>query len=326
MAGSELVQELIRSHVSGDWRRFRAIALQLAASEARAGHRVVAGRIRDLIEEADKSPPPDQPPTPLARPPAELRGVLDTSYPKASLRDIVLEEEPAAAVKKVLREHRSREALQQWGLTPRRKLLLYGPPGCGKTLLASVLAGELGLPLVRVRVEVLFSRYLGETAALLTDIFEEMKRVRGVFLFDEFDAIGRQRRDSNDIGEAKRVVSTFLQLLDVESSESLIVAATNVMEQLDDALFRRFSDVIHLPAPGVEQLTALLRLRTTGHPLPDSAIVRLARLAEGLTYADLSKAVEDGLKAMVLARRDRLAPADVEAGVREMQARHRMEA
>lgn len=320
MAASEVVQELIRSHVNGDEERFRTIALQLAATEARQGHRLVAGRIRDLLESGAVSR--EQAPTALARPPADLRSLLDTDYSKVSMRDIVLEDAAEESLKRVLQEQRSRSALAEWGLAPRRKLLLYGPPGCGKTLTAQVLAGELGMPLIRVRVEVLFSRFLGETALLLTEVFAEMHRVRGVFLFDEFDAIGRHRAEANDVGEAKRVVSTFLQLLDADQSDSLVVAATNEVGHLDPALFRRFDDVIHFGPPGHDTLVALLRLRTTGTGIPKSALVPLAKKADGLSFAEVTSSIEDAMKAMVLSGRKRLTTADLERELDRSKLEH----
>ena len=115
---------------------------------------------------------------------------------------------------------------------------------------AHAIAGELRLPIIRVRLEVIFSRYLGETAATLTEIFAEAARTRGVYLFDEFDALGCTRLDDNDIGEVKRIVTTFLQLLDTpDESNSILVAATNVGASLDRALFRRFDDVLELEGP-----------------------------------------------------------------------------
>jgi SpoVK/Ycf46/Vps4 family AAA+-type ATPase len=317
-----MIQELIRAHVAGDADRFRTIALQLAASEARAGHRRVAGRIRDLVEEERaRARPPKDAPTPIARPPRDLRGILSTSYPKERLRDIVLAPEPARAMARVLREHRSRGRLGDWGLQPRRKLLFYGPPGCGKTLAASVLAGELSLPLSRIRVETLFSRFLGETSALLSDVFQEMERVRGVYLFDEFDAIARQRGDAQDVGEARRVVSTFLQLLDSDTSDSLIIAATNLTTQLDHAIFRRFDDAAEFPLPDEEQRAAVLTLRTTGTGFPVAEIATFAREGDGLSYADLTRAVHEALKTMVLAGRKRLRPDDLASSLSEIRLR-----
>jgi SpoVK/Ycf46/Vps4 family AAA+-type ATPase len=322
MAASEVIQELIRAHVAGDSDRFRTIALQLAASEARVGHRLVAGRIRDLVEEdKQRTQPRLAPPTPLARPARDLRGLLVTSYPKERLRDIVLAPSTRRVLERVLEEHRSRGKLSEHGLTPRRKMLFYGPPGCGKTLAASVVAGELALPLVRIRVETIFSRYLGETATLLAEIFQEMERVRGVYLFDEFDAIARRRGDQHDVGEAKRIVSTFLQLLDSDTSDSLVAAATNVTEQIDRAVFRRFDDVAEFALPDEHQIAQLLTMRTAASGLPKTAVPQLARLADGLSFADVARSVDDARKSMVLSGRKRLRFEDVSATLEDVAAR-----
>jgi SpoVK/Ycf46/Vps4 family AAA+-type ATPase len=322
MAASEIVQELIRAHVAGDSDRFRTIALQLAASEARVGHRKVAGRIRDLVEE-DKERAKSRPiaPTPLARPSRDLRGLLVSAYPKERLRDIVLTESTGRIVERVLTEHRSRARLADHGLSPRRKMLFYGPPGCGKTLAASVIAGELALPVVRIRVETIFSRYLGETAGLLADVFQEMERVRGVYLFDEFDAIARRRSEQHDVGEAKRVVATFLQLLDSDESDSLIVAATNVTDQIDRAVFRRFDDVAEFTLPDEGQLERLLSMRTAATGLPRQSLPTLAKLSLGLSFADVARAIDDARKSMVLSGRKRLSVDDVRSSLGDVRNR-----
>jgi SpoVK/Ycf46/Vps4 family AAA+-type ATPase len=322
MAASELIQELIRAHVDRNDQRFRTVALQLAAREARAGHRLVAGRIRDLLDEAGLAPTAVPPgPTPITRPTDDLRSVLAVSYPREKLADIVLQAGLVDALPRVLREHRSREALERASLEPRRRLLLYGPPGCGKTLIASVLAGELGLPLLRVRIETLFSRYLGQTAAMLTAIFEEMQRVRGLFLFDEFDALGRARFSTGDVGEASRVVSTFLQLVDADESGSLIVAATNGVSQIDEASFRRFDDVLEVPLPDRDALLRLLRLRVSGHRISAATFDALADGLVGLSFAEADRLVVEARKSMVLANRKTLGRQDLLNAAVDVRAR-----
>jgi len=322
MASSELIQELIRAHVDRNDQRFKTVALQLAAREARVGHRLVAGQIRDLLDQAgvasDTAP---MSPTPIARPSDDLRSVLAVSYPREKLDDIVLEGDLVAVLPRLLEEHRSRAALERFGLQPRRRLLLHGPPGCGKTLCASVLAGELGLPLLRVRIETLFSRYLGQTASMLTSIFEEMQRVRGVFLFDEFDALGRRRFSASDVGEASRVVSTFLQLVDTDESGSLIVAATNGVGEVDSATFRRFDDVVEVPLPDRDGLVRLLHLRTTGQKVLASTIDAVAGDLEGLSFAEADRVVTEARKTMVLAGRRRLARTDLVEAAASVRSR-----
>ena len=185
---------------------------------------------------------------------------------------------------------------------------------------AQAIAGELRLPVIRIRLEVVFSRYLGETAATLTDIFAETSRVRGVYLFDEFDALGRTRLDDNDIGEVKRVVTTFLQLLDAtDDTASILVAATNVGASLDRALFRRFDDVLELAGPTPEQAAELLtRLMRQWNAKPDAATLNAA---SGLSFADIHAAVDDARKETILDGRDNPLPGDMRAALLSRRAR-----
>jgi SpoVK/Ycf46/Vps4 family AAA+-type ATPase len=140
------------------------------------------------------------------------------------LRDIVLRDEVRDLLLRVISENRSRTRPERFGVSPRRRLLFHGAPGCGKTLAAAVLAGEMGLPLMTVRFDALFSRFLGATAVQLRAIFAEMPRRPGIYLFDEFDSVAKARGDSQDVGEMNRVVTVFLQLVDADVSGSILVA------------------------------------------------------------------------------------------------------
>lgn len=310
MANAELISELIRAHYAGDQRRFGNLLNQFIASESRAGHLRLAQRLRDLRAEAEASPQPAVKPTQLARAPRDLEHLLSVGYSDVRLSDLVLSQENHQALRRLITEQRAVETLAQHGLRPRRRLLLHGPPGCGKTMAAHAIAGELRLPIIRVRLEVVFSRYLGETAATLTEIFAEACRVRAVYLFDEFDALGRTRLDENDIGEVKRVVTTFLQLLDTaDDIASILIAATNVGASLDRALFRRFDDVLELAGPTSEQAAELLtRLMRQWNAKPDGATLEAAA---GLSFADIHAAVDDARKKAILDSRDTPGPGEV---------------
>ncbi len=311
MANAELMSELVRAHYAGDQRRFDNLLSQVIASESRAGHVRLAQRLRDLRVQAEVSPQHVAKPTQLARAPRELEHLLSVTYTEVRLSDLVLSQENHRALIRVIAEQRAVDTLAQHGLRPRRRLLLHGPPGCGKTMAAHAIAGELRLPVIRVRLEVIFSRFLGETAATLTEIFAEASRVRGIYLFDEFDALGRTRLDDNDIGEIKRVVTTFLQLLDTtDDTASILIAATNVGASLDRALFRRFDDVLELAGPTPEQAGELLRrlLRQWGAK-PDRATLEATT---GLSFADIHAAVDDARKKAILDGRDAPGPGEVE--------------
>jgi SpoVK/Ycf46/Vps4 family AAA+-type ATPase len=297
MANAEYLTELVRAHYSGDDRRFSNLLNQVIAAESRAGHARLAERLRELRIEGNR-PDASARATPIARAPRNLEQILSVGYSETKLADLVLTPSTRDSLERYVVEQRRAEALADHGLKPRRRLLLHGPPGCGKTFTAAALAGELKLPLIRVRLEVVFSKYLGETASTLGDVFAEAARVRGVYLFDEFDALGRTRLDDSEVGEIKRVVTTFLQLLDADDSDSVLIAATNTGHDLDTALFRRFDDVLELPAPTDEQRRELLtRLLRPWRMKPTEALVANAA---SLTFADIKAALEDAHKDAIL--------------------------
>nr|WP_228508773.1 ATP-binding protein [Herbiconiux sp. VKM Ac-1786] len=222
-----------------------------------------------------------------------------------------------ARIERIVVEQRKKSLFEDHGLRPRRKVLLHGPPGTGKTLTAAALAGELKLPFARVRLEVLFSRYLGETASTLNDIFSEAGRVKGVYLFDEFDALGSQRADSSDIGEMRRIVGTFLQLLDSDESESIFIAATNIPANLDSALFRRFDDVIEYDGPDHEARVQLIRRMTRAEKFPLPALKDLAASAQSSSLADLTAAVNEARKSALIAGRTQVSASEIADAIAE---------
>jgi len=311
-----VLRQLIQAHASGDEAAFRKAALQLAGSEREAGHQRVAEDIRHLIESLDIKPAKSAPPPiNIGRPPRDLAGLLEGGYVDVRLREVVLTQEAKQTLLRVISENRQRAKLESWGVQPSRKLLFYGPPGCGKTLTAQALAGELGIPAMTLRIDALFSRYLGETAAHLKAVFDEMPRRPAVYLFDEFDAIGKVRGDAHDVGELRRVVVSFLQLLDSDRSPSLVIAATNDEAILDPALFRRFDVLQHFGLPSAEKLEELIDLRLAAFDLPSETKVELAQAANGLSFADAARACDDAIRTMALSNRTTLSHDDLRKAV-----------
>jgi SpoVK/Ycf46/Vps4 family AAA+-type ATPase len=249
MATVDQIKALIKSHVDRDDERFLALALQVAANEARQGHGRAAVEIRELVDDVRKRATTHRRPVPVVTPRGELAGLLSVSMPDLRLADMVLDERLQHKLERVLREQRAADKLKARGLHPARKLLLVGPPGTGKTMTAAVMAGELHLPLYVIVLHVLITRFMGETAAKLRLIFDAIAENPGVYLFDEFDAIGVERTAGSDVGEIRRVLNSFLQFLEQDQSRSLIVAATNHPASLDSALFRRFDAVVEYAAP-----------------------------------------------------------------------------
>jgi SpoVK/Ycf46/Vps4 family AAA+-type ATPase len=216
------------------------------------------------------------------------------------LSDMVLADPLRARIEDIICQQRQRDLLRSHGLHPKRKLLLVGPPGTGKTLTASVLAGECDMPLLFVQLHALITRYMGETAAKLHVIFDAMSQSRGVYLFDEFDAIGATRTAGNDVGEIRRVLNSFLQFLERDDSDSIIIAATNFVEMLDDALFRRFDDVIEYGLPDSALVRRLVENRLTSFDLGDVKWEEVVVSARGLSHAEVVRACEDAARGAVL--------------------------
>jgi len=302
MASADQLKALVRSHISRDDGQFYSVAMQVAAHEAKAGHGRLAEELRDMIDAAKARSISSEPgkPIPLARPRGELANLLDVTYPKIRLADMVLDPVVLEQLQRIMQEQRLHARIREHGLSPRRKLLLVGPPGTGKTMTAGVLAGELGVPLFLVRLDALITKFMGETAAKLRQVFYAISEVRGVYFFDEFDAIGSQRSLANDVGEIRRVLNSFLQMIEQDQSTSLIVAATNHREILDHALYRRFDDVIEYSLPTAQQAVTLIRSRLGNYapkPLPVKA---LSADAGGLSYAELRRAVDESIKEVVM--------------------------
>jgi SpoVK/Ycf46/Vps4 family AAA+-type ATPase len=260
----------------------------------------VATEIRTLVDDARKKTSNRRRPIPIATPKGELAGLLSVSMPDTRLTDMVLNDVIQAKLERVLREQRASDKLQSHGLSPARKLLLVGPPGTGKTMTAAALAGELHLPLYVIVLHALITRFMGETAAKLRLVFDALAENRGVYLFDEFDAIGVERTTGTDVGEIRRVLNSFLQFLEQDQSRSLIVAATNYPASLDTALFRRFDAVVEYSTPTEDLAEAAIRNRLASFDTSSLDWKAARAAANGLSYAEVAAASDAAAKDAVL--------------------------
>ena len=319
MASADQLKALLQSHLEGDENRFYSVAMQVAAHEAKRGHGRLAEELRFLVDQAKsrKSVASDSKAVPISKPRGELANLLSVSYPKSRLGDMELNAELEHQLERIIREQRHAAEILSHGLSPRRKLLLVGPPGTGKTMTASVLAGELGLPLFQVRLDGLITKFMGETAAKLRQIFESTHSARGVYFFDEFDAIGSQRGVANDVGEARRILNSFLQMIEQDDSHSLIIGATNHPEILDNALFRRFDDLLHYELPDEANIANLLKTRLSRVVLKNTSWKRLANKALGLSYAELTRATDEVRKTALIERVEKISEKDVALALEE---------
>lgn len=303
MASSKQLIAMIRSHAAGDDVRFLAIAEHIANDARNAGHHRMANEIGTLVgslrEEAGERREASRP-TPIAAPRGELASLVRASYSDTRLSDVVLAEDVQTRLRRIVREHRERGLLAERGLSPRRKLLLSGPPGTGKSMTAAAVAGELGLPLFTVLLDGVITKYMGETAAKLRIVFDAMQGARGVYFFDEVDALATRRGAENDIGEARRMLNSFLQFLDEDSSGSLILAATNHQELLDRAIFRRFEATIRYDLPPPDHVRRILAQRLPQFDLACVPWDDVSKAAVGLSQADIVAAADDAARDAVL--------------------------
>jgi SpoVK/Ycf46/Vps4 family AAA+-type ATPase len=220
-------------------------------------------------------------------------------------------------IHRVLLEQRQRERIHEHGFAPLRKLLFVGPPGTGKTMTAAAVAGELGLPLLTIQLDGLITKYLGETAAKLRLIFDAVQQTRGVYLFDEFDALGTKRTAVNEVGEIRRVLNSFLLFLEQDTSDSILVAATNYPKLLDHALFRRFDSVIAYSLPTRELTESLIRTRLRLLDTSEIDWNAVLSTADGLSHADVTRACESAAKKALLSHRIRLTSSDLREALQE---------
>lgn len=311
MATARQIIELLRSHLEGNDERFRTAALQLAANEARQGHEEMAKEIQKLLERAPRQPQIellDQATNsiPFSRPQGELAGLLEMVQPSVGLNQLVLTPALETRLSRVVKEQQQFGRLREHGLRPRQRLLLLGPPGCGKTITAHALAHELGLPLFIVRLDALFTKFLGETASKLRLVFEAVERHRAVFLFDEFDSIGLARGSQHDVAEMRRVLNSFLVFIENMRSNSLVIAASNHPEALDPALFRRFDDIIEYMMPSRQDIRKVFEQRFLNEAHKSIDWQKILRAAAKLSFAEAARVANDAIKDRIIEHKKEL--------------------
>ncbi|MFC5531014.1 AAA family ATPase [Cohnella yongneupensis] len=328
MARADLLKTLIRSFKQNDKESFVKAAEYIIDEEKKKNHLVLADELKRILyseqTNIQKSISVFQPITP----PKDLDkniNLYEIKFPDRFFRDLVVNEMVENDLQSVIRDFQYWDTLVSNGIKPNNKILFCGPPGCGKTLAAEAIAGELGLPMLYVRFDAVISSFLGETSNNLRKLFEYASSNSWVIFFDEFDAIGRSREDESEHGEVKRVVNAFLQLIDSFAGRSLIIAATNYEKVIDNALWRRFSEVVQFELPNHAQIQILLKRNLNRFHGPENKLRELVDELIGFSHAEIERICQSIVKQCIFDNRDYFTQKDIERSyvkeLRRKQAR-----
>jgi Cdc6-like AAA superfamily ATPase len=355
---AELLKRLFRAIASDDDGAIDSLLTLVIEDERQKGHTTLADQLENIAKKSSKSRtlqpsqhlPPGLPQNlPPGLPPAKLPSGVPSGTPARQISELtelpiskrfkhplviniprdrlkhhmVLPETVEQRFQRVEREYAARDRLAHHGLRYRQKVLLYGPPGCGKTMGAERLAWNTGLLLLKVRFDALVSSFLGETASNLREVFEAAAQTPCLLFIDEFDAIAKTRDDSQEVGEIKRVVNTFLQLLDeYEASNGLLVAATNLDKSLDNAVWRRFDDAVEVPRPTEREIKAILKQTLSSVAIGPIDWASLIPQMQGFSAAEIVRAAQDAAKRAILEREELVIQQHLEEAIREIQVFH----
>lgn len=320
MADSDAVRRMVESHQRGDEAGFRQAAEAYLQHERRMKHHGVADELQRLLTSREADRPLNVASLKALPQARDERELLVLRQPQTTLREMVLPKETLEPVDGLIQEFSQRQVLASRGISPRSKVLFIGPPGCGKSMAAAAIAAELGLPLARVELAAVVSSYLGDTARNLDSILEFARSGSWVLLFDEFDMLAKERSDQTEHGELRRVVATLLQLLDDFEGDSLIIATSNHPGLLDEAVWRRFDDVVLFEMPTQAQIAELLRVKLRGMRTGFNRR-EVARALKGASPADVEMACLAAARTAVLRGSDVVESEHMEWGVRELHRR-----
>ena len=323
MARSDLMKRLLRNYAAGDDHAFRSTADAIIEDERRKRHDLLASELEAILDEPGQGRRPLQisalRPLPKGRDDLDL---LDIIQPSVSLSQVVLDVSTTEVINGLLEEFRQRASLHAHGVEPRTTLIFVGPPGCGKSLTAEALAGELGLGLARVRLAAVVSSFLGETAKNLEQIFAFLRTGSWVLLFDEFDMLARERGDRIDHGEVRRIVTALLQLVEDTHADSLVIATTNHPQLLDSALWRRFDEVVGFELPQFDERIILLKVKL-GAVQREVDLPGAAERLAGYTHAEIERVCEDAVRLMVRRLDRAVGEIHLDYGIQRQEARCR---
>lgn len=321
---ADILKRIVRAIAEKSQSDLESLAHTVVELERQVGHNKLADQLAAILARSRRPKSvANENRTPLTELPTSRRHgeSLVTLVPREQLEHhMVLPKEIEARFSRIEKEYAARERLGAYGLRPRKTILLYGPPGCGKSLGAKRLAWNVGLPLLKVRFDALISSFFGESAANLRSVFETAKARPCVLLLDECDFIARSRTISQDVGEASRIVNSLLTLMEEYDAPGLLVATTNIEDSLDTALFRRFDEVFFVPPPGGAEIEELLKLTLSAVSVAENFDWEpIVQTLSGSSAAMIVKAAQDAAKAAVLSGKKVVSACHLKTAIAELK-------
>jgi SpoVK/Ycf46/Vps4 family AAA+-type ATPase len=314
MARGELMKKLLASYGRDD--EFRAVAEQIITEEEKKNNLALAKTLRKTLEGGPSRPSAPKALAPLLPFPEAASDFIERIEPQHTKGDIVLSATNVRVLLGLVKEFRRGDDLRRHGLQARSKVLFCGPPGCGKTLCAEIFAAELGLPFFIVKLDRLISSYLGETASNIRKIFEFARKQPCVLFFDEFDALARARDDSGEHNELRRVVNSLLLFIDQIRPKGFLIAATNLDQSLDPAVWRRFDEVVWFERPDRRMIDRFLRMKFKNVATAFEPTAFISSL-EGYSYAEIERVCIQAIKSMIVERRKQVQERDFNRALKD---------
>ena len=321
-----LLKRLFRAIQTGSRSDMEVLCQRIVDGEAKRGHGRVAEDLAKILRHAKSEPNDQAKHGHLSRLPTSRRDLSPLVQDIAidQLRhEMVLPEGVENRLQRIEKEFAARSRLAKHGLKPRRRILLYGPPGCGKSLGAERLAWNTGLPLRKVRFDTLLSSYFGETMSNLRTVFDAALISPCALFLDECDTLARSRTERNDVGEVTRITNGLLEMLEGFKGDGLIIAATNLDSALDPALFRRFDEVLKITLPGIEEILRLLKVTLSAVDIePRMPWDELSREMDGMSCSEVVQITQNGAKRCFLEGRKKVDEGDLRHALKEINERH----
>ena len=308
MPKGEFVKDLLKAFNKNDYQAFKKVAEKIVEDEKSKSHNNLANSLQKVINSFDENNSPltnysntaaDNYFVNFPRDQKDGSDLISIINPKNYLEDVILSEENEQVINRVLNEYFSANKLKRYNIDAKRRLLFCGPPGCGKTLTAKAIAKELNLPLLYIHMDSLISSYLGETASNLRKIFKYASQDKWLIFFDEFDTIAKNRDDKNEHGELKRSVNTFLQMLDNFKINTLLIAATNHQHLLDNAIWRRFDEIMFFDKPDKNKIKETIRKKVKIFK-SDLDLDKIAGEFIGMSYAEIERIAKEVMRYCIL--------------------------